>query len=156
MPSTTPAEISRYQKSYQNSDFAAVSKEIDENGSPLSPGQSLFHGGLWTGSDSVVTSRPLSTSLCPQVAMRNAEHQGKAHDAGRIDLLLLKVVSPNTNTFVFRRKGTNLGHESEVLFAAGAQLVVKSRNLVRQDHPVGKAGFPNKLVPVYVLEVEVS
>ncbi|HCI1651746.1 TPA: hypothetical protein NOE00_002096 [Pseudomonas aeruginosa] len=156
MPSSTPPEIARYQKAYQKSDFAAVSSEIAAVGSLLSPGQCLFHGGLWTGWSTLVVSRPLSTSLCPQVAMRNAEHSSKAYNAGRIDLLLLRVVNPRTKAFVFRRKGTNLGHESEVLFAAGAELAVKSRSLISENHPVEKCGFPKKAIPVYVLEVEVS
>jgi hypothetical protein len=46
MPSTTPAEISKYQKNYENSDLSA--NEIEETGSYLSPGQCLFHGGLWS------------------------------------------------------------------------------------------------------------
>jgi hypothetical protein len=133
MPTTTPPEISRYQKDYQKSDFPAVSKEINQNGNSLSPGQYLFHGGLWPGGSSLVTTRPLSTSLCPQVALRNAEHEAKAYDAGRLDLLVLHASNATTKAFVFKRKGTKLGHESEVLLPSGA-------HLRRNSHPPKLSG----------------
>lgn len=156
MPSATPAELSRYQKSYPKCDFDQVSKEIDAVGGVLSEGQCLFHGGLWNGCDSHVTDRPFSTSLCPQVALRNADHKGKAYDAGRIDLLVLRAMNPITKAFVFKRKGTNLGHESEVLLAAGAELVLRSETLIHEDYLAGKWGYPEKRIPVYVLEIDVS
>lgn len=156
MPSITPAEISRYQKDFQRSDLSAVSREIDQNGSTLSPGQCLFHGGLWPGGRCLITQRPLSTSLCPQVALRNADYKAKAYDAGRIDLFVLRANNPKTKAFVFKRKGTKLGHESEVLLASGAILTLKTETLICCTYPAEKVGHPGKKIPIYVLEVEVS
>jgi hypothetical protein len=156
MPSKTPAEIVRYQKDYQKCDLSAVSEEIDQYGSPLSAGQFLFHGGIWSGGSGLITRRPLSTSLCPQVALRNAEYKAKAYDAGRIDLIVLRVVNPTTRAFVFKRKGTRLGHESEVLLTSGANLTLKSEKLIRSNYPAAKLDQLNKEIPIYVLEVEVS
>lgn len=156
MPSSTPAEISRYQKDYQKSDCSTVSSEIEQNGSTLSPGQCLFHGGLWPGGSSFATPRPLSTSLCPQVALRNAEYTGKAYDAGRLDLFVLRATNSTTKAFVFKRKGTKLGHESEVLLASGARLTLKAETRIRSDYPAAKYLQPHKELPIYVLEVEVS
>lgn len=156
MPSKTPSEIARYQKDYQKSDFSAVSKEIDQNGSLLSHGQCLFHGGLWRGGSSLATTRPLSTSLCPQVALRNAEYKAKAYDADRLDLFVLRIANPTTKAFVFKRKGTSLGHESEVLLASGAHLTLKTETLVRSNYPAARYQHPDKEIPIYVLEVELS
>lgn len=156
MPSATPAALSRYQQHYPNCDLDAVSREIDGIGRLLSDGQHLFHGGLWSGADATTTTRPFSTSFCPQVALRNAEHRGKAYDDGRIDLMVLTVAQPKTKAFAYRRKGTNLGHENEVLFSAGASLRLKSQTPIRSDYLVAKYGHPDKTIPIYVLAVDIS
>jgi len=156
MPSKTPDALSRYQKFYPRCDFAKVSAEINALGHVLSEGQYLFHGGLWTGGGRLITDRPLSTSFCPQVALRNAEHSGKAYDAGRIDLLVLRAVCPMTRVFAYKRKGTNLGHENEVLFAEGARLTVVKNVVVNDGYLAWKWGEPDKRISVRLLTVEVS
>ncbi|MEF2974766.1 hypothetical protein V3473_27320 [Pseudomonas aeruginosa] len=156
MPSKTPDALSRYQKSYPNCDFAQVSAEIEGIGQVLSEGQCLFHAGLWPGGDRLTTDRPLSSSFCPQVALRNADHKGKGYDAGRIDLFVLRATNPRTNVFAYKRKGTNLGHENEVLFAAGANLTLTSSELVNVDYTAGKYGLPNKQISVRVLAIDIS
>lgn len=158
MPSRTPQAISAYQKSFPSYDPVQVDSSINGIGEPLSNGQFLFHGGLWPRWASSVfkTPRPFSTSFCPQVALRNAEHNGKAYDNGQIDLFVLRATNPITNVFSFRRAGTNLGHENEVLFASGATLTLKSRSLIRGNYPAGKGIIPNKHVDIYVLEVDIS
>lgn len=156
MPSKTPGELLQYQKLYPHCDFKQVSAEIEAVGSVLSEGQCLFHAGLWPGGNGFVADRPLSTSFCPQVALRNADHKGKGYDANRIDLFVLRATSPKTKVFAYRRKGTNLGHESEVLFAAGAELSLRSELQVNTNYPAGKWGFPNKRISVYVLTVDIS
>lgn len=156
MPSKTPDALARYQKSYPNCDFAKVSAEINEIAQVLSEGQCLFHAGLWPDCATLVTDRPLSTSFCPQVALRNADHRSKAYDAGRIDLFVLKVTSPKTNIFAYKRNGTNLGHENEVLFAEGANLKLVSSEVVNTDYLAAKPGFPDKRISVRVITVNVS
>jgi hypothetical protein len=88
------------------------------------------------------------------VALRNAEHKGKAYEAHRVDLFVICVAASATKAFVYKRNGLGLGHENEVLFASGASLSFISQNLVRHDHPVGKADCATKQVPLYVLEIE--
>lgn len=158
MPSSTPLALSNYQKNYPNFDSAAVDTEINNLNIKVGHGQHLFHGGLWThGADKkIVTTRQLSTSLCPSIALNNALHLGKAHDAGRIDLMVIKVDSPTTNAFVFKNKGTNLGHEKEVLFSSGATLHEVNRKLISSNFVVGKAGHTNKSVSVYLVEMRLS
>ncbi len=160
MPSKTPDGLAEYQKKYPQYDAEKVSKEINEIGMSLAEGQCLFHAGAWPEEfKEKITDRPLSTSLCPQVARQNALHKGKAYNAGRIDILILKAVEPKTNVFVFKDKGTNLGHEKEILFAAGAKVTFKKRTKVRDDYIVGayiSGNMEEKKIPVYVVEVEVS
>jgi len=156
MPSKTPDALSRYQRSYPHCDFAQVSAEIERIGQVLSEGQCLFHAGLWPDGARLITDRPLSTSFCPQVALRNADHLGKGYDAGHIDLFVLRATSPSTNVFAYKRKGTNLGHENEVLFAAGANLTLVSAEVANTDYPAGKYGFPNKRISVRILAVDIS
>lgn len=156
MPSKTPSELSKYQKSYPHCDFEQVSAEIEAVGHVLSEGQCLFHAGLWPGGNRVVADRPLSTSFCPQVALRNADHRGKGYDAGRIDLLVLRATTPSTKVFAYKRKGTNLGHEKEAVFAAGAEMSLRSTALINTDYPAGKYGFPDKRISVCVLAVDIS
>ena len=157
MPSKTPDELSRYQKRYPHCNFEQVSAEIEAVGHVLSEGQCLFHAGLWpTNGNRLLTDRPLSTSFCPQVALRNADHKGKGYDAGRIDLFVLRVTNPKTKAFAYRRKGTNLGHENEVVFAAGAELFLRSAVPVNTNYPAGKYGFPDKRILVRFLEIDIS
>lgn len=156
MPPKTPDPLSRYQKSYPQCDFTQVSAEIDAMGQVLSEGQCLFHAGLWPGGDKLTTERPLSTSFCPQVALRNADHRGKGYEAGRIDLFVLRATSPKTKVFAYKRKGTNLGHENEVVFAKGADLALVSTDVVNTEYPAGKWGCPDKRISVRVLTVDIS
>lgn len=158
MPSKTPKELINYQQNYPLNDFTRTDQEIKNIGQTISERQYLFHGGLWPGGDSFEfkTQRPLSTSFCPQVALRNAEHRGKAYDDNQIDLLVLRATSPQTNVFSFRRAGTRMGHENEILFASGAKLTLLSRTLIRENYPVSKWGFPDKTIDIYVLEVNIT
>ncbi len=156
MPPKTPDELSRYQKFYPHCNFQQVSEEIAAVGHLLSDGQSLFHAGLWPNGSHLITDRPLSTTFCPQIALRNAAHQGKAYDASQIDLFVLKANNPRTKVFGYKRKGTNLGHENEVVFAAGAALSLTSTVTVNSNYPVGKYGCPDKQIVVRVLGVDIS
>lgn len=158
MPSITPYSITRFKQNYPNYNQEAVDAEINKIGETLSEGQFLFHGGLWFSNtkDEVVLTRPFSTSFCPQVALRNAEWGGKAYDAGQIDLFVLRVKSPKTNVFAYKRKGTKMGNEKEVLFASGAKIKLQNRTLIRSNYPVRKYRFPDKKVPIYVVEVDIS
>jgi hypothetical protein len=156
MPPRTPTKIAGYQKDYKNCELARVSVELNKFGKTLEIGQHLFHGGLWTNGDSFITNRPLSTSLCPQVALRNAEWMGKAYNANRLDLFVLRITKPTIKAFSFKRKGTSNGHESEVLIASSVSLVRTNEIRVRNDYPSAHHELPPKEIPIFVLEVEVS
>lgn len=158
MPSKTPSVLFDFQQKYPNFSAADVDREINNIGHVLSEGQYLFHGGLWPNNaeKTVTLTSPFSTSFCPQVALRNAEWQGKAYDSGQIDLFVLRAEKPRANVFSFRRKGTNMGNEKEILFASGAKLTLHSRTLVRENYAVSKYNHRSKNVPIFVTEVGVS
>ncbi|RQY31833.1 hypothetical protein DF113_32550 [Burkholderia stagnalis] len=158
MPPRTPAAIAKYQKEFPHYDAAAVDAEIAACNVSMPVDQFLFHGGLWMGgaNGDFTTTLPLSTTLCPQVALTEALFNGKAHNAGAIHLMVLRVASLSPKAFVFRRNGTNLGHENEVLFASGVHLVERSRSLVCNNYPAtsGQVNAPTNLIPVYVFEID--
>lgn len=158
MPSATPPGLKRYKSSYPSYDPVQVQNEINTQGVLLPVGQELFHAGVWPGGASLVTDRPLSTSFCPQVALRNADHRGKAYDAGRIDLFVVRVADSRTKAFVYKRKGLDLGYENEVVFASGATLNLVSSTKIRDNYSAGKvlgyAHLDTKKIPIYVLEVD--
>lgn len=141
------------------SDYVDVDSSINKYGKLLSEGQSLFHAGLWPlqSQHSFISSRPFSTTFCPQVALRNVEYKAKAYNQNQIDLFVLRVTNPSTKVFAFRRSGNvSFGHENEVLFSSGAELVLRSRKMVRNDYPVADASMLRKLIPIYVLEIDIS
>jgi hypothetical protein len=156
MPSKTPSAISEYQKKYNSCDFDKVSKEIEQYGRYLSSGQKLFHGGLWKGGCYMMTDRPFSTSLCPQVALSNALWKGKAYDADRLDLFVLNVVDPAPKAFVFKNKNTKLCHELEVLLTSSLCLTLQSDITICSEYPVCKYNCYDKTIPIHILEVNVS
>lgn len=160
MPNVSPFALETYQQAYPPDDFHAVDLAISEHGIALSTGQLLFHGGTiaFPPDGALVTTRPFSTTFCPQVALRSAEWRGKAYEADEVNLYLLRVVSPNTKVFVFDPNGFDKGHEKEVLFASGITLILRSRSTVRDDYEVRRAhGYQmeSKIVTAYLCEVEI-
>jgi hypothetical protein len=125
----------------------------------IAAGQFLFHGGYWANdSSSFTTPRPFSTSFCPQVALRNAEWKGKAYDAGRVDLMVVRVTQPKTKAYAYSRNG-NHGNEKEVVFASGAQLTRVSETWVAnipEYKMTSNSRSIEKIVPAYVIEVDIS
>lgn len=140
MPQKTPKILSNYQQRYPQYDVNELNLVMDKLQNTIQDNQYLFHGGLWnTSYKSIYTTRVLSTSFCPQIALRNAEHSLKAFNNNRIDLFILKTVNSKTNCFAFRKNGTNKGHEKEVLFAKNAKLVLTNQFIVRHDYTVYNA-----------------
>lgn len=156
MPTTKPKAIATYQTKYDKRDDAAVDSDIIAYGDTLHVGQILFHGGHWTGgTGSAVMTRPLSTTLNPNVAFVSALWKAKAYDAGRLDLLVLKTNTATTKAYVFNGRG-NLSHEREVLLPANTTLAFVRETCLLKDLNVTKVSFPDKTIPVYVVEVDVS
>lgn len=156
MPTRKPSAIATYQTKYDKRDDAAVSQDVLAYGDTLDVGQTLFHGGYWTGGrGSITTSRPLSTSFSPTVAFQNALWKAKAYDAGRLDLMVLKTTAATTKAYVFGSRG-KLSHELEGLLAAGAKLTFVKEACLRTNFNATKYGHVDKKIPVYVVELDVS
>jgi hypothetical protein len=159
MPLDVSEALSSYQGEFSEDSLTLADEAIKAHGVEIAEGQFLFHGGQWP-SDSLTsnTSRPFSTSFCPQVALRNAEWKGKAYDAGRVDLMVVRVTQPKTKAYAYSREG-NHGNEKEVVFASGAQLT-----RVRETHIADITAYKvnsglqqeKKVVPAYLVEVEIS
>lgn len=158
MPKQTPSALSRYQKDYENHNPNLVDIEINTIGETLSIGQTLFHGGIWPcpGKNTYRTTRPLSTSFCPDIAFNNARWHSKAYNAGAIHLWVLRVANPKTNVFSYRRLGTSLGHENEVLFATGADLTLLNYQKICDDFYEERPELPNKKIEIYIYNIEIS
>ncbi|MGN5012479.1 hypothetical protein [Aeromonas veronii] len=164
MPSITDKILSDFQNSFQSTSFDKVSEIVDRDGKILSEGQILYHGGFYNGKvdETFVTTRPLSTSFSPHMACQNAEWRGKAYDVGALHLIILRVVTPQTNAFCFKINGTNKGHEKEVLFSKGAKLTLRAKHEIKKDGMVYKGCHINpgrvleKTIPFYILEIDIS
>lgn len=162
MPSKIPDALSKYKNSYRKCDFQKVDEEINNIGYKLSEEQQLIHGGLWSDlSAKTPTNRPLSTTFCPKVAIVETLHHGKAYDNNRIDIIILTVVNPNTNVYVFNQSRGKLKHEKEVLFASGATLTKKNEIQIEEKYLVYKydknlGKRKKKTVPVYIIEADIS
>ncbi|AWI54795.1 hypothetical protein DEH84_16260 [Aquabacterium olei] len=159
MPPNVPEALGSYQSEFSEDGLASADEAIKAHGVEVAEGQLLFHGGHWAGdSPTLTTSRPFSTSFCPQVALRNAEWRGKAFDAGRVDLMVVRVTQPETKAYVYSQEGDH-GNEKEVVFASGARLT-RVRETYITDIPVSKmtSGLQqeDKFVPAYLVEVEIS
>jgi len=159
MPTVVPPALEAYQGMFLASGLSSADAAIRANGVELAEGQMLFHGGCWPSADSIFkTTRPFSTSFCPQVALRNAEWKGKAYDAGRLELMVVRVVRPTTRAYIYGREGSH-GYEKEVVFAAGARLTCVQQTQVDDVQAFGMTSGgrpPHKMVPTYLLEVEIS
>ncbi len=161
MPKITPTSIVNYKESFQANDLEQVSIDINNYGNILHNNQYLFHGGFWSPKKNnlIIIDRPLSTSFCPQVALRNAEWKGKAYDSGEVHLFVLRVTNPKTKVYIFSLAG-ELGNEKEVLFSSGAKLEIRNKILIRTDYNVCKAGNNSntlqKQISAYILEVDIT
>lgn len=159
MPEQVPEVLASYQSEYQVHLLREADEAINAHGVAMPEGQFLFHGGVLLGNEhSFITTRPLSTSFCPQVALRNAEWQGKAFDAGRVELAVLRVQGQSHRAFVFGSDGDH-GHEKEVVFASGIRLTLVSKihvtdvNVVKVSHLLQEF---RKKVPAYLVEIEID
>lgn len=164
MPITIPPNLLQYKTNYPEFNPSAVQKEIAEINCYLSINQQLIRAGeidLWNIGDSLVTNTPLSTSFCPQIALRNVNHGGKAYNYGRIDIMLINVVNSSNHVFFYNPE-QEMGHEKEVLVSTGAKLTLKKRTVIKNEYTVHKYDptlTPSeqiKNVPVYLVEIDLG
>ncbi|KLV46265.1 hypothetical protein SH16_01750 [Aeromonas caviae] len=156
MPAKTPPALLKQKTNSSPEVRAKANAEINNFGVVLAEEQFLFHGGQWDHTlGAIQTTTPLSTSFCPQVALRNADHNGKAFNNERIDILVLKAKEAKTKAFVYNRRG-RLKNEKEVILSAGADITVKKITKISDNYACSLDGTVVKEVPVYVIEAEIS
>jgi len=162
MPSKTTKALFDYQKNYPYYDNIQLNNDINLINTVLAEGQFLFHGGKWFDDTKTKmnTIKPFSTTFSPLVALNEILHKGKAYDANGIDLFVMKVKNPKTSVFVYKNKGTRLGHEKEVLFSSGAILELKSVQIIKTNFKVSKALKDSRIIEkdvvIRILEVDIQ
>ncbi|KLT72981.1 hypothetical protein PL75_05695 [Neisseria arctica] len=160
MPSRTPKCFTDYQQSYPVSEeqLEEVNACINRINFHLPLGQVLFHGGKWLNqNDTMLLEKPLSTTFCPQVALRECTWRGKAYDSGEIGLWVITITSNNIPAFIYRIKGTKMGHEKEVLLPKGITLNIRNKNdigIEKARKMIDTITPDEKDVPVYVYEID--
>ena len=164
MPETTPKPIAEYQGDTYCCDLKAVSEAIRLIGRPVMPGQYLFHGGKWPTEYKhgaiFETTRPLSTTLCPNIAMGVPQWHGRAYRNNAIDLFVLRVSEPRAKGFFFNSKDIDTGHEKELVFEQGVKLTLTSCEDIQEipvaDFNLSSSVQKTKDVTVRVLAIEIS
>lgn len=157
MPIQTPIVISRYQKEYPLSDYTGVDEAIERHGIEVPVGQKLFHGGVLPDRQSTFSSsRPLSTSLCPNKAYCNSLHNGKAYNSGVLSLFVITVRTGRAKAFVYERSDPGLGHELEVLFQSGTNVQIENIEPLNVVSPAGGCEFQSvKDIPVIITHASI-
>ncbi|WET17017.1 hypothetical protein P2W49_11845 [Yersinia intermedia] len=157
MPSKTPQNLINYQNSYPPANLALAASDVSQYGVILPDEQILFHGGIWPlGQLEINTNRVFSTTFCPEIALNNAVHLGKAFCQGYIDLIVVKLKNVSTKAYVFNPSRGSKKHEKEVLFNSGATLKLINRQLASNNYPVGLNGTIQKHISVYIVNAELS
>lgn len=163
MPTQVPPSIEKYKNEYPSYSLQDTLIDIERHGNNLHEGQILFHGGYFPyhqcTDEGFITERPLSTSFCPQIALRNAEWRGKAFDQGEIHLLVLRINSPSVKAFVFGLNG-ELGNEKEVLISSNVILRPNKVSMVKENYILCKVDESlrdeEKFGKAYVIEIDVE
>lgn len=111
----------------------AVDKAIDSAGIGLPIGLLLFHGGSWWGEEqkSVITNRPLSTTVDPCVAFSFMTSK-KNQERNRMDFMIMNVKDSGIKAFTYNRKVKH-SNEQEILLQSGIKLNVVKDNFVKTD-----------------------
>lgn len=157
MPQKTPKVFYDYQQRYPNYRKDQLDIEMSKLTTTIQDNQYLFHGGMWSNPTStLITNRVLSTSFCPQVALRNGEHKLKAFKNNCLELFIIKTNKSNTKMFAYRQKGTRMGYEKEVLFSKNAKLEITNKSLIRNDYTATDVDGNRKEIPIYITEIDLS
>lgn len=157
MPIQTPPAIRRYQKEYPLSAYTEVDEAINHHGVVMPVGQKLFHGGVLLNRQmKFLSSRPFSTSLCPNRAYANSLHTGKAFNSGVLSLYVITVKSDRAKAFVYAKSDPELGYELEVLFQSGTNIQIENIEPLDVVSPAGGCELQSvEYVPVVITHASI-
>jgi hypothetical protein len=120
--------LKNYRQKHPKHDETKVLGELKKFGLFLTSGQAVFHGGVFPKDtnniplNSFVTDRPLSTSLCAQVASVHSLY----HKPNNIWLIRIANNS-KVKAFVYSNDSRQThGHETEVLIEGGTPVKLQS------------------------------
>ncbi|WP_294496213.1 hypothetical protein [uncultured Ruminobacter sp.] len=139
LPKHTPSACLDYKNRYfEGTETApiiieAVSKAIDSAGVVLPIGTLLLHGGSWWGKDlkSVVTNRPLSTTIDPCVAFYFMTAK-KNEERGRRDIMVMNVNECGIKAFPYNRR-VRRSNEQEILLQSDIKLSIAKDSFIKTD-----------------------
>ncbi|EIP0122539.1 DUF4885 domain-containing protein [Vibrio sp. B513a] len=123
-------EVNKYRNTPENASLSDVDSEVFEYGFPVESGQVLYHGGSQEISSKLITTRPLSTTYCPEVALWHADndYRSKGKDNPKPVVWILEIAPCcNKKAVVFRKGGSNMENEYEVLFGSGLEIISKKK-----------------------------
>jgi hypothetical protein len=121
--------ITKYRKIHTNFDQQELEVELYQHGVYLPEKMVLFHGGVFPRhhangeiNTEFLTDRPLSTTLCAQVAAVHSEY----HNPKEIWIIHISRDSV-TKAFIFKNDSRQIhAHETEILLSAGARVTYLS------------------------------
>lgn len=143
----TPDVLKSYQSEPQDSNLNEVNDEINRLGKKIGRIQILHGGNL--GKKSFITERPLSTTVNPLVAFREAE---KNAQNSKIYINILETVSPFPKAFVFDANNGELSHEREILFESSLYLQKISEEKISNDYKMYDLTEKSMLFEVYLVK----
>ena len=154
--------LETYQKNYEKCNKAQVDTDIKNLNITMTPNQYLYHGGVLNVDNtvnSVVLADPLSTTFHPDVALNEANINGKAYKSDALHINVIKVVNPNVKVYPFRL-GLTMSHEGEVLLEAGIKLNKINDTIFVPDYEVvvydiDTSSELRKKVEAHIIEWEV-
>jgi len=113
--------IHTYRVKYSKAILSGVNKEIQRHCKYLAKNQIIFHGGVWPASSELKigsvfqTNRPISTSLCPEVAYVHSKY----HNGGQIWVITISK-ERLAKAYIFKTTGNQKSkHEYEILLEEG-------------------------------------
>lgn len=118
------APLKEYQRASGKFTADTLNTEVRHFGRFIAPGQVLFHGGSCRPSEvaTFVTNKPLSTSLCPQIAAWHAYNDLLPAPNPAPAIWILSAPYGNRKAVVYRKGGAGMEHEQEVLIEAGSTI----------------------------------
>jgi len=163
MPLNPPDSIISYKYEFPLDSYLDLHTDIFNLNLCQPKGQYLFHGGHWKRfNKSITTTRPISTSYCPQVALRNGEWMGKSYDFGYCDLWVIKINDDRIRSYVYSIESGELSNEKEVLLMAGISLNLIRIHKIPVRHKAYKSNHKSGLnilareIDYFVLEIEAT
>ncbi len=117
----TPKLLKDYQSEPENSNFEKINIEVNRFGKEIRAGIQILHGG-YLDKKSFVTTRPLSTTINPQVVFREAERNFLKKTSYDIYINIITVENPCPKAFCFDSENGDFCHEHEILFESGLKL----------------------------------